>query len=91
MTEQELKTAAWDYRMTYGYPETQEEMEKMAECFYELGQQSVLGKKNVLMKAIEVEVLDFSLGGNHPHLNIPLSHLKYHSGDRVRVIIMKEQ
>ena len=44
-----------------------------------------------LGEVVETTVLDFSLQGNHPHLNIPLSHLKYHSGDRVRVIIMKEQ
>ena len=52
--------------------------------------QGFFGKETVLMEAVEVEVLDFSLGGNHPHINIPLSHLKYHSGEKVKVLIYKD-
>ena len=46
--------------------------------------------KQLMKEATSTEVLDFSLEGNHPHVNIPLSHLKYHSGDKVKVLIMKD-
>jgi hypothetical protein len=47
-------------------------------------------EEQMMKEAVEIEVLDFSLEGNHPHINIPLSHTKYHIGDRVRVLILKD-
>lgn len=47
-------------------------------------------ESSLMRDAITTEVLDFSLSGNHPHLNIPLSHLKYHSGEKVKVLIYKD-
>ena len=47
-------------------------------------------RKQMMGEGISTTVLDFSLQGNHPHINIPLSHLKFHSGENVRVIILKD-
>ena len=56
--------------------------------FFETG--VLWSRQEAFKEAVLTDVLDFSLGGNHPHLNIPLSHLKYHSGEKVKVLIYKD-
>ena len=49
------------------------------------------GKRLMMEEAVEYEVWDFSSSLEaYPHVNIPLDNKQYHSGDKVRIIIVKE-
>lgn len=50
-----------------------------------------LQKEQMMNEAVEYEVLDFSSSLEAcPHINIPLDNKQYRSGDKVRIIIVKE-
>lgn len=78
---------------------------KFAQHFYELGQASVPmpedtvifqkgvaeGKRLMMEDAVEYEVFDFSSSlERHPVISISLDNKKYRSGDKVKIIIVKE-
>lgn len=48
-------------------------------------------KEQMMKEAMEYEVMDFSSSlETHPHVNILLDNKKYRFGDKVRIIIVKD-
>lgn len=49
------------------------------------------GKEQMMKEAVETEVFDFSSNSPQPYAHIALTPNKYHTGDKVRIIIVKEE
>lgn len=56
--------------------------------FYELGKQAM--KEQMMKEAVEGTVMDFSSKRPRPQVDVLLDPHKYHTGDKVRIIIVKE-
>ena len=65
------------------------DISKQVATAYQLGEK---GKEEQMMKdAVEGTVMDFSSNRPRPQVDILLDPHKYHTGDKVRIIIIKEK